>query len=93
MATHESQGSTFAIQDSASPAVYQTVGQVTGISGLRGGGATVINTSNLASTRQEKVMGLPDEGQVTIACQYDPDDTNGQTAMETARDGRTLSSF
>lgn len=91
--TIESQGCTFAIQDSASPAVYQTVGNVVSITDLRGGNATVIDISNLASTRREKRMGLPDEGQITVQCQYDPDDTNGQVAMETARDSRTEESF
>lgn len=93
MATLESQGTVLKVGADASPQGLQTVGQVTSITGLRGGSATVIDVSNLASTAREKKMGLPDEGQVTITCQYDPNDTNGQVAMETARTNRTRKGF
>ena len=92
MAYFESQGAEFRVLNSASPPVYVPVGQIVSISDLRGGNATVIDVTNLASTRKEKRMGLPDEGQIALSLQYDPGDTN-QTLLETKRDGRTLSNF
>lgn len=93
MAVVESQGTTLGVDDvGASPVAYTTVGNVVDVTGLRGGQATVIDVSNLGSTAREKLMGLPDEGQVQLTLQYDPDDT-GQTELETARDNRTRKSF
>lgn len=92
MSYFESQGCEFRVQNSASPPAYVAVGQVVSITDLRGGNATVIDVSNLASTRKEKRMGLPDEGQISLTLQYDPDDTQ-QTLLETKRDGRLLSNF
>ena len=91
MAVTESQGTVFAYSTD-SGTTYNTVAQVTNISGLGGGSATVIDITNLASTRREKRMGLPDEGQITLELNYDPDDT-GHSALETLRDGRTLADF
>ena len=65
MATVESQGTTLGRGDAASPEVFTSIGEVTQIGGPTGS-ATVIDISNLSSTRREKIMGLPDEGQVNI---------------------------
>lgn len=93
MAIVESQGGTLQVLNTdLSPDAYTTLGQVTSIQGLRGGSATVIDVSTLASTRREKRMGLADEGQVSADIFYDPDDA-GHTFMEGLRAGRTLATF
>lgn len=93
MTTVQSQGVTFKIGDGGSPTeTFNDVGELRDVTGLRGGGATVIDASTLASTRREKVMGLPDEGQCSLSVWYDPADSQ-QTALEAARDSRALTNF
>ncbi len=92
MSVVEAQGATLSIGPAVGSPAPVLIGQVVGMSGLRGGQATVIDVSNLASTRREKRMGLPDEGQVTIDLQYDPNNA-GQEDLEEARDGRLLREF
>lgn len=87
----ESQGVVVQVTDGGSPTEYQTVPNVTDFSGP-GGQASVIDVSNLASTRREKLMGLPDEGQFTMTLNWDPDDTVHQL-LRTLRDGRTRAEF
>jgi len=91
MATIQSQACVLNVSDGASPESYLAVGQVTSIDGPSGS-APVIDVSNLASTFREKNMGLPDEGQLTLSLQYDPDDT-GQTRLKALRTGRTQGNF
>jgi len=91
MATIQSQACSFKVGDGASPEVFNAVGQVTAIDGPSGS-APVIDVSNLASTFREKNMGLPDEGQITLNLQYDPDDT-GQTRLKTLRTARSQGNF
>lgn len=93
MATLESQGVKLQVgAGDGPPETFADVGQVVDISGLRGGQATVIDVTNLASTRREKRMGLADEGQVSLTVQYDPTDAQ-QIRLETLRDGRNLGNF
>ena len=93
MATLESQGVKLQVgAGDGPPETFNDVGQVVDISGLRGGQATVIDVTNLASTRREKRMGLPDEGQLSLTVQYDPADTQ-QTRLETLRETRALGNF
>lgn len=87
----ESQGTVFKFSDGGSPTDFQTINNVTDFSGP-GGQASVIDVSNLASTRREKKMGLPDEGQFTLNLNWDPDDTVHQ-ALRTARNNRTRVEF
>lgn len=77
--------------ESASAGVYNTVGEVIGFSGP-GGSAKVIDVTNMASTRKEKRMGLPDEGQFSIDLNFYPDDT-GQTRLKALRDSQDEGSF
>ena len=88
MATVASQGVTFKVGDGGGPEVFNTVGEVTTISGLRGGSAQVIDVSTLASTRREKIMGLPDEGQITVGLNYDPADSQQGVAGDRAQQPR-----
>lgn len=82
----KSQGTKFYIGDSEytnSPTNYIQVGEIQTVSGPSGQ-ATVIDATHLDSDAKEKLMGLPDEGQVTIGGNY-VDTDSGQDAMLEAR--------
>lgn len=74
-----------------SPTLFAAVGNITGFGGP-GGSASVIDVSNLDSTAHEKLMGLPDEGQFTLALNYDPDNT-AHIDLRNARKSRTRCEF
>lgn len=61
-------------------------------SGLGGGSAAVIDTTDLGSTAKEKAMGLPDEGQVSVNMVFLPKDP-GQLAMRQARGTQAATGF
>jgi hypothetical protein len=88
----ESQGSRIAYSDGGSPSSFTSLGNITGISDLGGGSAPVNDVSNLDSIFREKMMGLPDEGQVTLTLNPDPDNT-GHIALRSARKTRTRLEF
>jgi len=73
------------------PVTYTEVSEVTDWDGP-GGAAAVIDVSHLQSTAKEKMMGLMDEGQLTLTVNWIPSDT-GQLALQTARAARTLKNF
>lgn len=82
----KSQGTKFYIGDSVyttSPTNYLEVGEIQTVSGPTGQ-ATVIDATHLSSEAKEKLMGLPDEGQVTLGGNY-VDTDNGQDALLAAR--------
>jgi hypothetical protein len=87
----ESQGVVMAVSDGGSPSSFSTIGNITAIKGP-GGSADVIDVTNLASTAKEKLMGLPDEGQITVDLNYDPDNTQ-HAQMRNARKNRTRLEF
>jgi len=91
MSNLESQGTVLQVGDGASPEVFTACGEVKEIGGPSGS-APVIDVSNLSSTKREKIMGLPDEGQVSIQCNYDHNDTV-QAALRAARTARTAKNF
>jgi hypothetical protein len=64
-----------------------TIDGVTSISGP-GGSASVIDISDLNSTAVEKLIGIADEGQVTLSCLYISADA-GQVKCRTQRAART----
>jgi hypothetical protein len=74
-----------------SPTSFANIGNITDFSGP-GGQASVIDISNLDSTMREKMMGLPDEGQVSFNVNLDPDNTSHNT-LRTARAARTRAEF
>ena len=65
----------------------ELVGEITGFSGP-GGSASIIDVSHLGSTRREKRMGLPDEGQLTLELSLVPGNA-GQVALRNDRASRT----
>lgn len=87
----EAQGVVVQVTDGGSPTEFQTVANVTDFSGP-GGQASVIDVSNLASTRREKMMGLADEGQFSMTLNWDPDNTVHQL-LRTLRNNRTRAEF
>src|SRR5210317_45028 len=91
MANLLSQGSGIWLSDDASPEVYTEVAQVVSLSGPDGSAAE-INVTALDSTAAEFVMGLPDEGNVSVEVIYDPTDTN-HTALYNARAAQSLKHF
>lgn len=86
----ESQGITIAVSV-GSPTEFTLIGNITDFSGP-GGQASVIDVSNLDSTFREKIMGLPDEGQVTINVNWDPDNT-AHEQLRQARADRSQAEF
>lgn len=87
----DAQGTTLKIGDAASPEVFTAISEVTDISGP-GGSAQVKDVTDLASTRKEKKMGLPDEGQITFTCFFIYGNTQHEL-LETRRAARTLTNF
>ena len=87
-----SQGTTIGIGSAASPLVYSTIGSVISFSGP-GGAAQILDSTNLSSTAKGKMMGLPDEGELTLECHLDNTDITGQIAARSARSSQTLKYF
>lgn len=69
----------------------QTVGEIISIGGPSGS-APVINISHLGSTSAAKLMGIMDEGQVVLECNFDPTDV-GQNECKDQRAARTSASL
>jgi len=76
---------------SGSPITYNDIPEVVSFSGP-GGAGQVIDVTNLASTAIEKVMGLPDEGQLSFEMNYVPANTY-HAALRAARAAKTLTKF
>ena len=71
MANLKSQGCAIYIMDTdVSPNAYGEVGQVMSITGPDGS-VTEIDVTNLASTAKEFIIGLPDEGSVSLDVSWD----------------------
>lgn len=85
-----SQGVTLGI-GSGSPISYDAIGEINTFNGPGGAGA-VIDVTDLDSAAMEKIMGLPDEGQLSFDINYLPDDAQ-HAALRTARADQTLTSF
>lgn len=71
---------------------YLQVKGFTDFSGLGGGSAAVIDTTDFDSTAKEKSMGLPDEGQVSVNLIFISKDA-GQLAVRAARGTRAATKF
>lgn len=75
-----------------SPTEFVAIGNIVDFDGPGNGQAPVLDASNLDSTFKEKLMGLPDEGQLGLTLNLDPDNTTHQ-ALRTARKNRTRVEF
>lgn len=89
----ESQGAVFKIGDGATPTeVFNAIGQVVSVSGIGSGSASEIDVTHLSSTAKEFLLGLKDEGEISVTLNLDTADTY-QTQLRTARDNNTLTNF
>jgi hypothetical protein len=66
----------------------ENIGQVMGFNGPTGS-ANVIDVTHLASTAKEKLIGLRDEGQLTLDTIYDTNATALHAALRDDRASRT----
>ena len=78
------QGTKFEIMDNATTPALQVIGGIQNISGFESGQANTIDTTTLASTAKEKILGLVDNGSFTIDGVWDTTDV-GQTELEEMR--------
>lgn len=62
------------------------VGEIVDFNGP-GGAAGVIDITHLRSTAKEKLMGIPDEGQISLSLNYNPTDA-GQLGLQSDRRAR-----
>jgi len=67
------------------------IGEITDFTGP-GGQAAVIDITNIQSTAKEKLIGIRDEGQVSMSLNFDPTD-GGQTGLRDDRDNRTRNKY
>ena len=82
-----SQGIKFFWSTSTAVSTAQSIGEVNDFTGP-GGAAAVIDITHLQSTAKEKLMGLRDEGQLTLNINYNATDT-GQVALKADRASRS----
>lgn len=88
----ESQGTVIKRGDGGGTEVFTTITRVVSISGVGNGASTEIDITDLSSAGKEFLMGLKDEGEISLAINYDPDDAE-QDGLRTDRDARTLRNF
>lgn len=79
----KSQGIFVRYGDGGSPEVFTAIGEVVSIDGP-GGEAAIIDATHLQSTAKEKLIGLPDEGRVSLGCNLVPGDA-GQIQLRNDR--------
>lgn len=88
----QSQGIVLARGDGGTPTeVFTKIAEVVSMKGP-GGNAKVIDVTSLDSAAVEKLMGLPDEGQITFGCNLIPADAM-QVGLRADRAARTKRNF
>lgn len=83
----ETQGCVLYWSTTTSLSTAISIGEVVGFNGPTGS-ANVIDVSHLGSTAKEKMIGLRDEGQITLDCNLKPSDS-GQVKLRECRAART----
>ena len=91
MALMESQGVVLYWSTTTALSTAIAVGSISGFNGPSGS-AAIIDVTNLGSTAKEKMMGLPDEGNISFDMQLNTSDS-GQTKMRECRAARTKGHF
>lgn len=76
----------------ATPVAWIEIGEFVTWDGP-GGSASMYETTHLGSTAKEKMIGLPDEGQLTLSVNWILDTDPGQQSAATARIARALKNF
>lgn len=92
MTALSSQGAVLKIGDGGGPETFNAIGEVISVSGLGGGSSSEIDVTNLSSTGKEYLMGLKDEGEISVTLNLDTADTQ-QTLLRTSRDANDLKNF
>lgn len=82
------QGTKLAYSDGGSPSSFTDIPGVVRVSGIGGGATPVVDTSDLDSVAKEKMLILPDEGQVAVT--LNPKHSNAvHAALRLARSNKT----
>ena len=76
-----SQNTIIAREDDDTPGTFVTISEIRSFNGP-GGQANVIDATNLSSAAREKLMGLADEGQLSLDISYVPTDAIHQALLE-----------
>lgn len=87
----EGHGTLVEIGQGTTPESYDPVSEVVSFTGP-GGSAAVIDVTHLQSSAKEKMMGLFDEGQVSLELNLVPSNT-GQTRLRADRVAKTKRNF
>lgn len=88
----KTQGTLLQIEKTASPGEYETISGVYSIGGLGGGDSAEIDVTDFDSTAKEFLLGLKDEGTLSVSLNYDPDNTN-HILLDTLRTSQASSGF
>lgn len=91
MAIHGSFGTTGSVSRELTGYTMQTIGEITDFNGP-GGQAAVIDVTNILSTAKSKLVGLRDEGQLSLSLNCNTTDT-GQAGLLDDRAARTRNRF
>ena len=92
MTALKSQGVVLKRGDGGGPETFTAIGEVVSIGGLGSGSSTEIDVTNLSSTAKEFLLGLKDEGSVSLSLNLDTTDTM-QTGLRGDWDAGTLRNF
>ena len=92
MSIVKTQGTTFGMGDGGDPESFDSIAQITGISGLMSGSPTEIETTTLADTFKRVIMGLKEEGEITLSLLFDYTD-NEHDELITKRGNGTLNNY
>lgn len=87
----KTQGTLIEIEEPLASGTWVALFEITG-GDLYDGEAAQIDTTHLQSTRLEFLMGLPDEGTVTLRGNFDPSQAS-HALLRARRNGQTLSKF
>ena len=87
----ESQGMDLQIGDGDSPELFNSISEISNMSGP-GGSGKIIDATDLLSVAKQKRMGLPDEGQLSFDLFYLPADTQ-HALLRSQRDARAKTNF
>jgi hypothetical protein len=90
-AAFNAQGTTIARESDTTPGTFITIAEIRSFSGP-GGTAAIIDATTLGSAGKEKVMGLKDEGQISLELNFVPSDT-GQQALLADRTAQVRRQF
>jgi hypothetical protein len=90
MAGFNAQGTTIAYE-TTTPGTYANIAEIRSFNGP-GGTATVIDATTLSSAGKEKVLGLMDEGNISLEMNFNPGDA-GQIQLRADRAAQTRRNY